>query len=57
MRTISSVVIFLAVLLSACSVSEGPHETKVTEQPFVSGGAINMQLSGGGYTIRLQAVM
>lgn len=52
MRTKSVVVIFLAVLLSACSNSEGPHETKVTEQPFVSGGTIDMQLSGGGYTLR-----
>jgi hypothetical protein len=52
MRTTSSAVILLAVGLSACSVPEAQHEVKVTEQPFVSGGTIDMQLSGGGYSIR-----
>jgi hypothetical protein len=53
MRTTSSVVILLAALLSACSAPEAQqHEVKVTEQPFVPGGAIDMQLSGGGYSIR-----
>ncbi len=56
MRIKSSVVILLAVGLSACSAPEAPQrEVKVADQPFVPGGAIDMQLSGGAYSIRTSA--
>ena len=53
MRTKSTVAILLAAGLSACSAPESQlHEVKVADQPFVSGGTIDMQLSGGAYSIR-----
>jgi hypothetical protein len=55
MRTTSSVVILLAATLSACSAPEPRHDVKVADQPFVSGGTIDMQLSGGAYSIRPSA--
>jgi hypothetical protein len=55
MRTTSSVIILLAAGLSACAPQEPQHGVKVADQPFVSGGAIDMQLSGGAYTIRPSA--
>jgi hypothetical protein len=56
MRTTSSLVILLAAGLSACSAPEAPQqEVKVADQPFVSGGTIDMQLSGGAYSIRPSA--
>jgi hypothetical protein len=55
MRTKLSAVILVAAVLSACSAPEPLHEVKVADQPFVSGGAIDMQLSGGAYAIRPSA--
>jgi hypothetical protein len=56
MRTRLSVVIVLAAGLSACSAPEAPrHEVKVADQPFVSGGAVEMRLSSGSYSIRPSA--
>jgi hypothetical protein len=57
MRIKSSVVVILmAVGLSACSLSQAPqHEVKVADQPFASGGTIDMQLSGGSYSVRPSA--
>jgi hypothetical protein len=60
MRTTSSAVILAVILLaaglSACSGPQAPQpELKVADQPFVSGGTIDMQLSGGAYSIRPSA--
>jgi hypothetical protein len=56
MRIESTAVILLAAGLSACSLYQAPqHEVKVADQPFASGGTIDMQLSGGSYSVRPSA--
>jgi hypothetical protein len=45
----------LALLLAAgfcASVLLAQDKSNITEKPFVSGGKIDMQLSGGGYAVR-----
>ncbi len=53
--TATSIVVLVAAGLCACSVSQeqqAQQAPKVTEKAFGSGGRIEMQLSGGSYTIR-----